>query len=374
MKHLLLLAALPGALLGQAIEGTWQGTLAAGDRNPEIRLAFTVAKNGNVYEGRFYNLENGRQFSLGGITLQGAALKIVIPGNGMSYEGRVESDGVSISGNLIQGTNPIPLVLKRATAQTAWELPAAPAPPKGLPEGTKLEFEVASVKLAPGIAPGSGFNVTGTEMRARSISVAGLITFAFGLHRSQIEGLPGWADTEGFEVVGKLPQGGEPTDSQLFAMLQNLLKSRFGLGFHMEKRELSVYAITVGKGGPAGIKMVKSASGGLNIGSQGIGNVRFRGATMVGLASQLQLRVLDRPVIDQSGLTDRYDFTLAWKPDEFQFPNMPAGQRAAAIATVADALPDLFGAFEEQLGMRLGATKALADVLVIDKVSKPSEN
>ena len=94
---------------------------------------------------------------------------------------------------------------------------------------------------------------------------------------------------------------------------------------------------------------------------------------MVDLAGQLQMRVLDRPVIDQSGLTDRYDFTLNWTPDEFQFPAATAEQRAR-IPTGPDAPPDLFTAFQEQLGMKLEATKARADVLVIDKVSKPSEN
>ena len=94
---------------------------------------------------------------------------------------------------------------------------------------------------------------------------------------------------------------------------------------------------------------------------------------MANLAMTMQLRVMDRPVIDQSGLTDRYDFTLDWRPDEFQFPNAPAPQRAAAVAA-ADALPDLFTAFQEQLGMKLEATKARIDVLVVDKVSKPSEN
>ena len=95
---------------------------------------------------------------------------------------------------------------------------------------------------------------------------------------------------------------------------------------------------------------------------------------MAGFAGQLQLRVLDRPVIDQTGLTDRYDFTLNWRPDEFQFPRASAAQRAAAVAAGADALPDLFTAVQEQLGLKLEATKAPADVLVIDKVSKPSEN
>jgi uncharacterized protein (TIGR03435 family) len=91
------------------------------------------------------------------------------------------------------------------------------------------------------------------------------------------------------------------------------------------------------------------------------------------LADQLQLRVLDRPVIDQSGLTDRYDFTLNWRPDEFQFPRASAAQRAASAADT-ESLPDLFTAFQEQLGLKLEAKKAPASVLVIDQVSRPSEN
>lgn len=225
MKLLLSVAAFRLALLAQTIEGTWQGTLTAPNQSRELRLVFTIAKNGYSYQGRFYNLEDGRQFNLGTITLQGSAIKIAIPGNGINYEGKIDADGNSITGTLTQGTNPLPLPLKRATPETAWELPAPPAPPKGLPEGTKLEFEVATIKPAPGVSPGLGFNVTTTEMRARSISLTGLITFAYTLHRSQVSGLPRWTETEAYEIVAKLPEGGDPTDPQLFAMLQSLLKS-----------------------------------------------------------------------------------------------------------------------------------------------------
>jgi uncharacterized protein (TIGR03435 family) len=214
--------------------------------------------------------------------------------------------------------------------------------------------------------------VSAIELRGRN-SLAQLMTFAYDLHRSQISGLPGWAETERYEIAAKLPQGGDPSDAQIRTMLQNLIQSRFGLSFHMEKRELSVYAIGVGRQWPAGIKMVKNTTSGARVGTQGLGHVRFQGFTMANLASTLQMRVLDRPVIDQSGLVDRYDFTLDWRPDEFQFPNVPAPQRAAAVAA-ADALPDLFAAFQEQLGLKLEAKKAPADVLVIEKVSKPSEN
>ena len=374
MKCLLLLAALPGALLAQALEGAWQGAIMPPNQNREIRMAFKITKDGNGHQGVFYNLEAGRQVNLGAIILQGNVVKIAVPGMGATYDGKLEADGNSITGTLTQGTNPLPLLLKRATATTAWELPPPPVAPKPLPEGTKLEFEVAAIKLSPASQPGNpGFNVTATELRSPNISVAGLMTFAFELHLTQVSGLPGWAESEGYSIAARLPQGGDPIDAQIRTMLKNLLQSRFGLAFHTEKRELSVYAIRIGKNGPAGIKMVTNNSSGLNMGSQGLGRVRFRGATMANLANQLQLRVLDRPVIDQSGLTGRYDFTLDWRPDEFHFPRASAAQRAAAAAG-ADALPDLFTAFQEQLGLKLEATKASADVLAIDKVSKPSEN
>ena len=278
-----------------------------------------------------------------------------------------------MTGALIQGTNPMPLALKRATNETAWELPPAPKAPQPLPEGTKPEFEVASIKPA-GEPGGPGFNVTATELRTRSIRLADLIAFTLELHPAQISGLPGWAETEGYEIVAKLPEGGDPRDAQIRAMLVNLMTSRFGLAFHLEKRELSVYSLSIGKNGPAGIKMVKNTSNGARTSSQGLGRTVFSGITMAFFAGQLQLRVLDRPVIDQTGLTDRYDFTLNWRPDEFQFPRASAAQRAYAVQTGADALPDLFTAIQEQLGLKLDATKALVDVLMIDQVSKPSEN
>jgi uncharacterized protein (TIGR03435 family) len=376
MKPLLLLAALPCALLAQTIEGTWQGTLTPRNQNDGIRLAFKIDKNGNTYQGTFYNLANGRQFNLGDITLQGSAVKIAIPGNGMNYEGKIEADGNSITGVLNQGTNPLPLPLKRATSETAWELPLPPAAPGPLPEGTKIEFEVATIKPTPEGQPGNGsFNVTATQLLSRNTSLADILTFAFEIHLTQLSELPGWAETERYDIVAGLPQGGEASDIQVRTMLKNLLQSRFGLAFHTEKREISVYAIGIGKNGPDGVRMVKSTTNGTRIGSQGLGRVTASGMTMAGFAGQLQYRVLDRPVIDQTGLTDRYDFTLNWTPDDFQFPLFSAVQREYwASAARADGLPDLFAAFQEQLGLKLEATKAPADVLVIDKVSKPSEN
>jgi len=376
MKKLILWMVSLSALCAQDIVGTWQGTLTPSKQNDGIRLAFKIDKSGDTYQGTFYNLANGRQFNLGTIMFQGNAVRIAIPGNGMNYEGRIEADGNSINGTLNPAANSQPLPLKRATTETAWELPPPPTAREPLAEVTKLEFEVATIKPSTEGQRGSGgFNVTATQLLSRNTSLGDILTFAFEIHLTQLSGLPGWADTERYDIVAGLPQGGEPSDAQLRTMLKNLLQSRFGLSFHTEKRELSVYAIRIGKDGLAGIKMVKNTTDGTRIGTQGLGRATFSGITMAGFAGQMQLRVLDRPVIDQTGLTDRYDFTLNWRPDEFQFPALTAIQREYWSSKAAEeGLPDLFTAMQEQLGLKLEATKAPADVLMIDNVSKPSDN
>jgi uncharacterized protein (TIGR03435 family) len=95
-------------------------------------------------------------------------------------------------------------------------------------------------------------------------------------------------------------------------------------------------------------------------------------ATIKDFAGVMQGVVLDRPVVDQTGLDGRFDFTLNWTPDEFQFagfgPNVPRPPPAA------DAPPDLYTAIQQQLGLKIEATKAPTEVIVIDHAEKPSEN
>ena len=71
MKLIWLLALCPGAILAQSLEGVWQGVLIPPNQGREIRLAFKITKDGNAYQGMFYNLEANRQLNLGAITLQG---------------------------------------------------------------------------------------------------------------------------------------------------------------------------------------------------------------------------------------------------------------------------------------------------------------
>jgi uncharacterized protein (TIGR03435 family) len=104
---------------------------------------------------------------------------------------------------------------------------------------------------------------------------------------------------------------------------------------------------------------------------RGAGTFAGRNTSVADLAEALQLSALDRPVIDRTGIAGKFDFLLEWRPDEFQF-----GGRAGTMPKPAnvDALPDLFTAFQEQLGLKIDAVKAPVQVLVIDGAERPSEN
>ena len=141
MKTLLALLALPGLVLAQSLEGTWQGTLVLPNKQ-ELRTVIQVTRDGAAMKGTLISIDqNGARVPISAVTLQGSAVKMTIPGLGGSYDGKLEADG-TITGSVTQGPNSMPLPLKRATKETAWELPPPPAPPKALPADAKLEFEV----------------------------------------------------------------------------------------------------------------------------------------------------------------------------------------------------------------------------------------
>ena len=86
----------------------------------------------------------------------------------------------------------------------------------------------------------------------------------------------------------------------------------------------------------------------------------------------MQSNVLDKPVVNQTGLTGRYDFALKFTPDAGQIANFGAGM--PGTPGDLDAPPDIFAAFQQQLGLKLESTKAAVDVMVIEKIERPSDN
>src|SRR5262245_61173023 len=362
------------ALQAQDIAGTWQGTLQPPGGGPTLRIVMQISRAADqALRGVMYSIDQGGQpINAGAVTLQGSTLKIAVPAIGGNYEGRLNGDGNSISGTWAQG-GAMPLNLTRATPTTAWAIPEPPPPPKPMAADANLAFEVATIKPAnpetrgQSILVGRGgsnlFTTTNTTLND-------LITFAYGIHVRQIVGGPSWLESEKFDITAKPEAPGIPNVTQLTTMVKKLLAERFGLAFHSEKRELSAYVITLGKNGP---KLTKNETGGIlpGFGGRGPGSVVIRNSTMGEFAGFLQGRILDRPVVDQTGLSGKFDFQLDWRPDLTQ---LPPGANPPQLPPEVEARPDLFTAIQEQAGLKLEPARTPVEVYVIDKVQKPSEN
>jgi uncharacterized protein (TIGR03435 family) len=367
MSVTLFIVMLVGAVTAQDITGNWQGTLQAG---ASLRIVFRITKDGDGLKSTMHSIDQGGQGIASTITVQGPNVKISIPAIAGGYEGRLSADGTSMEGTWSQGPGKLPLNLVRATKETAWAVPEPPAPPKPMAADANPAFEVATIKPAQPGAQGYGFLIKGRQFFTINTSLSDLIAFAYGVHARQILGAPSWSENEKYDLMGQPDGAGQPNERQWKGMLEKLLAERFKLAFHREKRELPVYAITVGKGGPKLTKSQGDPNGLPGIFFQRLGVMPAINANLGDLARVLQGTVLDRPVVDQTGVTGRYDFTLTWTPDEFQFPGItrPAGADVPATA------PNLFTAIQEQLGLRLETTRAPAEVLVIDRAEKPTDN
>jgi uncharacterized protein (TIGR03435 family) len=234
-------------------------------------------------------------------------------------------------------------------------------------------FEVATIKPSPPNRPGKSVGFRGSEYMCRNTNVNDLIALGYGLHARQIIGGPAWFGTDLYDIEIKPDAEGLPNDKQVKTMLQKLLAERFKLTFHHEKRELSVYVISVAGGGPKMTTSGPDSRTGFLL--RGPGDLLVSNMTLTDFAIWMQAGVMDKPVVDQTGLPDRYDFHLKWTPDESQFSQF-RGTGAVVPPPTDDpnAPPSLYTALQEQLGLKMKPAKFPDDVIVIDHVEKPSEN
>jgi bla regulator protein blaR1 len=362
------------AAFAQDITGIWQGTLRVKAAQRDLRIVVKISKDQSALKAVMYSIDQGGGGFGGTVTLQAPTVKIAIAGIGATYEGTLDSEGTVLTGNWSQGGSAMPLELKHVNAEAAWPIPEPSAGVKHMAADAPLNFEVATIKPSKPGAPGKGITMRGPkEFVTINTSLNDLITFAYGIHVRQISGGPAWLESDLFDIVAKPEADGLPNRKQLEGMLQKLLADRFKLTFHREKKELSVYAITVAKTGSKLTKSEGDPNGLPGLGFRGLGNLVVRNANMSDFAGLMQSAVLDRPVVDRTGLTGRFDFTLNWTPDEFQFRSF-GGPVPPPPTDKPDAPPDLYTAIQQQAGLKIEAAKAQVDVLVIDKVEKPSEN
>lgn len=235
------------------------------------------------------------------------------------------------------------------------------APDQRMAKDASPSFLVATIKPA---APGetdSGFPYDGRHLSCINGTVETILTVAYGIHVKQIANAPEWVGKEHFDITGVADQPGVPDLEQQQQMWRKLLADRFHLAVHRETRQLPVYAIRIATHPPL-LKAAdpdESTNTG-NSGGPGERILKFRNMSMSGFALNMNWYV-DRPIIDQTGLPGRYDFTLKWSFDDTETHD-------------PDAPPSLFTAIKEQTGLKLEAVKGPAEVLVIDHIEQPSAN
>lgn len=301
----------------------------------------------------------------------------------------------------------------------------APSAGPGLAPGVPLEFEAATVKSSAPPEAGRGFmglnggpgTADPSQIKFTNLPLRTILANAYQVKRYQIEG-PGWIDTERYDIVARVPAGA--TADQAKAMMRNLLAERFQMKVHRETKELPAYVLTVAKNGPKFKESVEAPTPASHVpgsppangppppprmGKDGFPDLPegSRGAMAMMLNGALHLTArdapiatlitpfledqLDRAIVDQTGLTKKYDFKVEFAPEPggaFALgmmgrggPPPPPPGGGASPSSLSDAEPaaTLFAALEGQLGLRLESKKVAIEVIVLDRLEKvPTEN
>jgi uncharacterized protein (TIGR03435 family) len=355
------------------IAGDWQGTLEAGR---SLRLILKLAKTDKGWSANFYSIDQTPQpFVASEIVFDGSSFKCSVNQIGGDYKGTVSPDGNTIVGTWSQGPNPLPLTFVRATKETAWEMPAPRPPEKRMAADADPSFDVATIKPNDsGATSMRGLTLNGRNFATRASSLEDLISFAYDVQAKQIVSAPDWISKDRYDIAAVPDQDGVPSPDQLKIMIRKLLADRFKLTFHKDKRELSAYVLTIEASGQ---KLTLTASTGslpgigLRPKPEGVMLI-VNNATIPVFTGFLQSLVLDRPVVDRTDLKNKFDFTVTFTPNDSEFNGHPPPLPAHTDTT--EAAPDLFQAFQQQLGLKLTAEKTPVDVLAIDHVEKPSAN
>jgi uncharacterized protein (TIGR03435 family) len=270
----------------------------------------------------------------------------------------------------------------------------------GQPPSARPEFEVASVKKSAPAMPGQvniGVHIDGAMVRCSALPMKSYIRMAYRVNDYQVLG-PDWLATENFDIAAKLPDGA--TRAQLPEMIQSLLADRFKLVVHRDKKEFPVYALVVAKNGPklkesppdSSAEASPAAKGTVDVnittgrggGVIDMGNgssigysrdhLEAKKVTMTALAGAVE-RLLDRPVVEMTGIGGTYDFSLEYSWDEVRsLVRSTSGGATELPANAADTANSIFTSLAA-FGLKLEPRKAPIEVVVVDHIERtPTEN
>lgn len=234
-------------------------------------------------------------------------------------------------------------------------------------------FEVATIKPVESTPKSARYIVMDGPHRfvEKDYTLKLLIAAAYNLNPKAVSGGPSWIESDHYDILALTPGETQPSHDRQMAMLRTLLAERFKLAFHHEPKVFSLYALEIARGGsklkPSTAPATEQPTLISTVYPQRI-LMLARNASMADFVSVLQRAILDRPVIDKTGLTGRYDFNLEWAPDESQF----GGDLTPAPSDAP--VPPFFTAFQQQLGLRLEATRGPIETIVVDHIERPSAN
>ena len=239
-------------------------------------------------------------------------------------------------------------------------------------EGKPPVFDVATIKPNKTGSGSTNIDSNDSTYRGTNVSIAMLMEQAYGIKKSLISGLPGWAQSNRYDIVAKSLEADPEvlkhlTVPQRRTMLRLLLEERFHLKTHVEVKTLPVYDLTIAKSGVLfkesphvdGAADDSDDNESMSVNNQSMKATRCK---MVNLADFLA-DVVERKVIDKTGLAGHYELQLKWLREDA--PHTDNG---------AEELPTIFTAVQEQLGLKLEADKGPVDTLVVDHIEEPTEN
>jgi uncharacterized protein (TIGR03435 family) len=251
------------------------------------------------------------------------------------------------------------------------------------PAPTVPRFEVASIKRNVSIdAAGYVRLEEGARFNAVNASLALIIRQAYGVQPFQVLNLPDWVSTERYDIRAKAPDGVEVFPN-MAPLLQALLQERFNFLARIQQRELPVYDLVFARSDRRLGPKVSQASfdcGARTTGTPpkgpsgeelcgftgGPGRITMRGYSMARFGQSL-INQVQRMVVDKTGLTGAWNLEVVYTPEQ------PAVLNGAVVPPNPDA-PSLFTAVQEQLGLKLEASRGLVDVLVVDRIERPTED
>jgi uncharacterized protein (TIGR03435 family) len=226
-------------------------------------------------------------------------------------------------------------------------------------------FEVASIRIHSGpLLRLEDISTSGPRFNGEGVSAFGLVLYAYNLKRYQVSMPPSWRSDTFFDIVAKAEDNRTPTKDEFRQMVQLLLADRFQLKVHRESRETPVYSLVVGKNG---LKLKESAPDASAMGRLEVVGRNYQvtrpKATMDDVVFEITGSFVDRPVLNRTGLTGMYDLRLVYTPNLRSRASEPDPSDIS-----------IFTAVQEQLGLKLVPEKAMVEILVVEKVEKPSEN